>query len=105
MSVGIGATVGSTTVGTSASTFGSSGPQWGQTTQIGLGGGIEICVLPRPSNEQCDASDQNGEDGPMPDNYTAGVGRHAGIRIGKDGTFCINFGPSVGLPFGAGWDL
>jgi hypothetical protein len=79
---------------------------WGAalTTQLGLGIGIELCFnLPPKSGASCDANDD--ANGNYPDNYTAGLGENLGVKFNVNGSFCINFGPSVGLPGGAGWDL
>lgn len=113
-SIGIGGQIGSTTVGVSGGydngKFWNSGTQWGQTTQIGIGFGIEICFnLPdEPSDDDTSNSDceDKKSDDLLPDNLTFGAGRHLGLSFGRNGSFCINAGPSrSALPGGAGWEL
>ena len=110
-SFGVGGQIGSTTVGISGGYRWNSGAQWGQTTQIGIGFGIEVCFNLPDDDDNFDSGDgsdcdKNNDDvDPIPDNVTAGVGRHLGVKIGRDGSFCFSAGPSVGLPGGVGWDL
>lgn len=112
-SIGVGGQVGSTTVGISGGYGWNSGAQWGQTTQIGVGFGIEVCFnLPDDDDNSdsgdgsdCDKDDNDNDVDPIPDNVTAGVGRNLGVKIGRDGSFCFSAGPSVGLLGGVGWDL
>ena len=101
LSGGVSGTVGSTTLGVNTST---SGVQWGQTTQLSLGIGLELCIIPEPVNEP-NGCGVNQDDDNYPDNYSMGLGQNLGVTVRKDGAMCLNVGPSVGLPFGAGWDL
>ena len=67
--IGVGGQVGSTTVGISGGYGWNSGAQWGQTTQIGVGFGIEVCFnLPDDDDNSdsgdgsdCDKDDKNND--------------------------------------------
>ena len=98
-SIGVGGQIGSTTVGWNTS---SSGAQWGQTTQIGAGFGVEVCYN-RPPKESCRSTPPVPR---PPDNVTGGFGRHLGVQINSNGSWCIIPGPSYSpLGGGFGWDL
>ena len=100
ISIGVGGTIGTTTYGVDSN---GSGGQWGQTTQLSVGIGVEICFNGNPdsnSENSCENKTDN-----LPDDYSFGAGKHLGVKIGADGAFCINLGPSIGLPAGAGWNL
>ena len=61
-SIGIGGQIGSTTLGVQGGYGWYSGSQWGQTTQIGVGFGVEACFnLPdeEPGNDGSVSSDCN----------------------------------------------
>ena len=99
-SVGISGTVGSTTIGVSTS---SNGVAWGQTTQLGVGFGVEDCFnIPEDDPDPCRKPKSRPR---LPDEYSVGFGKNLGLTIHSDGSWCINAGPSFGLPAGVGWDL
>jgi RHS repeat-associated protein len=97
-SLGISGTIGSTTVGINTK---SSGAEWGQTTQISVGVGVEACFnIPKETNT-CEKPESTPR---PPDNYSAGLGKNLGITIKSNGSWCVNAGPSYGLSGGVGWD-
>jgi RHS repeat-associated protein len=99
VSIGIGATIGTTKI---KSDTWAPGIQWGQTSQIGKGVGVELCFNRKPrAGDVCETTKGDA----LPDNVTVGLGRHLGVGFGLDGSFCINVGPSIGLPAGVGWDV
>lgn len=104
--VGISGTIGSTTI---SYTTNNPNTQWGQTTQVSVGVGGTICFnLPQSSsNQSCPVNSQtnNNNSSPLLDNFSIGLGRNFGTSISSNGSFCINLGPSVGLPLGFGWNL
>ena len=108
--VGAGITVGSTTIGVNS---GASGVQWGQTTALSVGAGVEVCFdssgqqtsSPSDGSSGPDASSCSGDDSNLPDNLTVGY-ENLGLTI-KSGGFCISLGAVLpgGIPAGVGWDL
>ena len=100
VTIGVNGTVGSTTMGVASD---SKGLSWGQTTQVGVGYSVEICVktAPPPNNE-CEKSKSWPR---VADNYSVGVGKNLGLMFNANGSYCIDIGPSFGLPAGVGWDL
>jgi RHS repeat-associated protein len=99
VSIGVGATIGTTTI---KSDTWAPGILWGQTSQIGKGVGVELCFNRKPrAGDVCETTKGDA----LPDNVTVGLGRHLGVGFGFDGSFCINVGPSIGLPAGVGWDV
>ncbi|WP_018508794.1 RHS repeat-associated core domain-containing protein [Thiobacillus thioparus] len=97
-SLGASATIGSTTVGRSTN---SDGVVWGQTTQISVGASVDICFN-TPPPQACSATPSTPR---APDFYSYGVGKNLGLTVNSDSSFCINVGPSFGLPGGFGWNL
>lgn len=57
------------------------------------------------SNSGSSCETNSNENGKAPDNYTIGSGENLGVKVNANGSFCINVGPSVGLPGGVGWNL
>ena len=97
-SLGASATIGSTTVSRSTN---SDGVVWGQTTQISVGASVDICFN-TPPPQACSAIPSVPR---APDFYSYGVGKNLGLTVNSDSSFCINVGPSFGLPGGIGWNL
>ena len=98
VTIGLNGTIGNTTLGVASD---SGGLSWGQTTQIGIGVSVEICVkTPPPPENECKLPKWPR----IPDSVSTGFSRNLGITVSKY-SYCVDIGPSKGLPAGANWDL
>jgi len=96
-SIGVSATVGSTTVGISTA---SSGAQWGQTTAIGVGASVDVCANIPKDNSCPNPSSPRG-----PDSYTVGY-KNLGATYNSNGSVCVSVGVTTpsSVPIGVGWN-
>lgn len=69
-----------------------------------VGGGISLCSSPKKQSSSCPEKEKKCPDGQFcyPDSggrtVNFGLGKHFGMSLGNDGSFCINIGLSLGSP-------
>ncbi len=103
VTVTVSVTIGSTTI-----TIDGWKVLWGQTTQVGLGAGVDFCFERGGGAGSCEKESDEPSSSGYPDSLSAGLGPHIGVTFPIGGSVsgpCLSLGPSFGLPFGANYNL